>query len=230
MIKLMIDGIITDKILDWKSLNIKHGGYLLVICKKRYHKITCDIENSGYEIRDMILYLPNTMITVARKPLSEKTIIENVLKYGTSGINIDSCRIKLQENDSNYRLNAKNHNKTKGINICQKGMSTNANVSTSDKGYHNLKGRFPTNIILDGSEEIEKIFPYTKSGGFIRTKKDIVKSRVSFKTKTLEGTNKNTANSEGSASRFFYKAKTYQDLIKYLEILITPPKGKICII
>lgn len=33
-------------------------------------------------------------IVVARKPLSEKTVAENVLKWGTGGINIDGCRIE----------------------------------------------------------------------------------------------------------------------------------------
>lgn len=36
-------------------------------------------------------------IIVARKPLSEKTVAENVLKWGTGGINIDGCRIKHNE-------------------------------------------------------------------------------------------------------------------------------------
>jgi site-specific DNA-methyltransferase (adenine-specific) len=35
----------------------------------------------------------NEPICVARKPLSEKTIVENVLRWGTGGINIDGCRI-----------------------------------------------------------------------------------------------------------------------------------------
>ena len=36
-------------------------------------------------------------ICMARKPLSEKTIAENVLKHGTGGINIDDCRIGSEE-------------------------------------------------------------------------------------------------------------------------------------
>jgi hypothetical protein len=33
---------------------------------------------------------------MARKPLSEKTVAENVLKWGTGAINIDGCRISKQ--------------------------------------------------------------------------------------------------------------------------------------
>jgi len=34
---------------------------------------------------------------LARKPLSEKTIVDNVLKHGTGAINIDECRIPIDE-------------------------------------------------------------------------------------------------------------------------------------
>lgn len=36
-------------------------------------------------------------IVMARKPLSEKTIASNVLKYGTGGINIDTCRVESED-------------------------------------------------------------------------------------------------------------------------------------
>jgi hypothetical protein len=46
--------------------------------------------------------------TLCRKPLSEKTVAENVLKWGTGGINIDGCRslrsrrkeVRVKINDS----------------------------------------------------------------------------------------------------------------------------------
>jgi len=38
-------------------------------------------------------------IVVARKPLSEKNVALNVLKWGTGGLNIDECRIKYQSKD-----------------------------------------------------------------------------------------------------------------------------------
>ena len=41
-------------------------------------------------------------IIVARKPISEKTVAANVLKWGTGGINIDGCRVEYQsEEDKN---------------------------------------------------------------------------------------------------------------------------------
>ena len=207
----MIDGIITDKILDWKSLDIKPGGYLLVICKSNYHRITCNIENSGYEIRDMILYLPNTYITIARKPLSEKTVIENILKWGVGCININDCRIEVSKNDPNHR---KNSTKTKNLN----SMFNLGNV-TYGRGCKE-KGRFPANVIHSGNSN----FPLPHGAGYKREK--MVESRFNATSYHLSVVRQmNRYGDEGSASRFFYEAKIYQDLIKYLKILITPPNG-----
>jgi site-specific DNA-methyltransferase (adenine-specific) len=77
--------------------------------------------------------------TLARKPLSEKTIAANVLKHGTGGINIDGCRVGTEE-----RIN-------------QPG-STNPRTAMGDGWNKDAKptvsaGRFPANLIHDGSEE-----------------------------------------------------------------------------
>jgi hypothetical protein len=41
--------------------------------------------------------MENKSIVLARKPIEEKTITDNVLKYGTGGINIDGCRVSHNE-------------------------------------------------------------------------------------------------------------------------------------
>ena len=46
----------------------------------------------------------NEPICLARKPIEEKTITDNVLKYGTGGINIDGCRIDIKGKDLKNRL------------------------------------------------------------------------------------------------------------------------------
>jgi len=79
----------------------------------------------------------NEPIVVARKPISEKTIAENVLKWGTGGLNIDGCRIGTEE--------IKTHGKRKG-----QGVSLWSKY-TSPEGYEGgiHRGRFPANVILD---------------------------------------------------------------------------------
>jgi site-specific DNA-methyltransferase (adenine-specific) len=121
--------------------------------------------NSPYEGYGTALKPALEPITVARKPLSEKTVAQNVLKYGTGGINIDGCRV---ENT----------------------------------------GRFPANLIHDGSDEVVKLFPETGGGKFSKQ----TRSRKGF---MLSGSEDNIQEANapdnygdsGSASRFFYCAK-----------------------
>ena len=75
--------------------------------------------------------------TLARKPLSENTIAENVLKYGTGGINIDGCRVKTSDGGDRGRPP---HTPNK---IFGNGEGTNLTESE-----HNNLGRFPANLIL----------------------------------------------------------------------------------
>ena len=127
-------------------------------------------------------------ITVARKPLEEKTVAKNVLKYGTGGINIDASRIPTNPN-------AKNHNKTESVN--DYGYKVGAELQTQDDGYHNTKGRFPANLIHDGSEEVDGLFPNRKSDGSINAHKRFAEHH-DFAGHA----------DDGSAARFFYVPKT----------------------
>ena len=52
--------------------------------------------------------------TLVRKPLEEKTVAENVLKYGTGGINIDGCRIETDEKIANHFLTGGGFGRTTG--------------------------------------------------------------------------------------------------------------------
>jgi len=172
-------------------------------------------------------------IVVARKPISEKTIADNVLKWGTGGINIDDCRVG---NGGDYLV----HNAGSSASSI---LQWNSNEKQeSSKEYRSTQGRFPANLIFD--EEAGKMLDeqseittntrhmsYKRSGGeFI----DGIPSQPEkdwFKQET------------GGASRFFYCAKASKkergegnnhptvkplSLIKYLITLVTPPNG-ICL-
>ena len=80
-------------------------------------------------------------IVVARKPLSEKNVALNVLKWGTGGINIDECRIGTDKSDKNWRVNPSVRNKETEKHLY------------GDYGEHNTynlkeQGRFPANILF----------------------------------------------------------------------------------
>ena len=76
-------------------------------------------------------------ICMARKPLSEKTVAENCLKWGTGGINIDESRVGTEVIQSVG---------TKGKQKFQVGNNNPVEVL----GEHT--GRFPANLILSFPE------------------------------------------------------------------------------
>jgi len=165
------------------------------------------------------------LFTLCRKPLSEKTVAENVIKWGTGGINIDGCRV------GSDNITTQGGDKFKGEGIYNK-------YNTCKKTEH--IGRFPANLIHDGSEDVTKHFPNTKSKASMRgvgltgkTEKIYGKGNPDFNT--LRG-----HNDSGSASRFFYCAKASKAergesnnhptvkpiaLMEYLCKLITPIDG-----
>ncbi len=158
-------------------------------------------------------------ITVARKPLSEKTVAANVLKWGTGGINIDGCRVETGEY---IKAGAKTFNGNangwhglsekelivaynKGIKKTPDGRSVVETYKNylkqkeNKRGDYGTQGRFPANLIIDGSDEVEAGFPQTKSNGGGT-------SQTGFWNDGQEKRKINKGDS-GSASRFFYCAK-----------------------
>ena len=133
--------------------------------------------------------------TLCRKPLSEKTVAENVLKWGTGGINIDGCRVEYQSKEDSEK--AKNG-----------GGQAGGWMFRSDKPQrpHYDTGRFPANLIHDGSEEVVEKFPDTgKSGTAIRRNGNA--SKGIFPVSIKKGSQDVGFNDSGSAARFFYCAK-----------------------
>jgi site-specific DNA-methyltransferase (adenine-specific) len=132
-------------------------------------------------------------ICMARKPLSEKSISENVLKHGTGGINIDGSRIG-SEVRQNQQKNFANGNG---------GVYRESNSSKDE--FVDAEGRFPANIMFD--EEAGKILDeqsgVSKSSPRVAPKESI-KDPSSYNTGV--GGNSNL-NDKGGASRFFYCPK-----------------------
>lgn len=81
----------------------------------------------------------NEPICLARKPLSEKSIAENVLKWRTGGINVDGCRVGTETIISRPGMKVGNF----------QGVDSNSKKQ-NDLITEN-EGRFPANLILDES-------------------------------------------------------------------------------
>jgi hypothetical protein len=129
-------------------------------------------------------------ICMARKPLSEKTVAENCLKYGTGGINIDESRVGTEE------MKAQTSGKTSRA--YQSEETTTAGGIGEDK-----IGRFPANLIHDNSEEVRECFPETTT--WAGKRKEGYTGGSMF---GIGGCNDAPASS-GNASRFF-KSIIYQ--------------------
>lgn len=131
-------------------------------------------------------------ILLVRKPFKGSTT-NNVLEHGTGGLNIDACRV---ETEDKYQ-----------INTFDDGAKPFGDAVGEDfTSRTETKGRWPANIIHDGSQGVLELFPETKSGSH---KKGLYNSRSSNSMSGELGEyhqDVHTA-SEGSASRYFYCAK-----------------------
>ncbi len=87
-------------------------------------------------------------ITVARKPLIG-TVAENVLTHGTGAINVDACKVGTE---IRYNPPAGNTGGGNSLNLSAVGMPQGV-------AGRNTTGRWPANLIHDGSDEVVNSFP-----------------------------------------------------------------------
>jgi len=140
-------------------------------------------------------------IIIARKPL-EGNCVGNVLKHGTGGICIDKCRVETEDSLARDNTGMK-------VSPMNNGDGWNANSMVGLKAGEPNGGRFPANIIHDGSEEIDELFPETapsKSASRGNMKDIRNNSYNNGVDKRLDDSNTVRGHTDdgGSASRFFY--------------------------
>jgi site-specific DNA-methyltransferase (adenine-specific) len=171
-------------------------------------------------------------ICLARKPL-DGTVAANVLKHGVGAINIDACRVDGAGNKTFERASGDRS---------RENYRTGTTVGSAVKT--NL-GRWPANIVHDGSADVVEAFP-AKAGGYDK--------RVGIAPGTRPGGFGNVGHhrgasvpngalygDSGSAARFFYSAKADAqdrlgskhptvkpvDLMQWLCRMVTPKGGLI---
>jgi DNA modification methylase len=163
-------------------------------------------------------------VVVARKPLIG-TVAQNVLTHGTGGLNIDGCRIP--SGDALGRTYG-------GGNEIYGKYSMAKGTRTGDE----LTGRWPANLIHDGSDEVVGLFPQT--GASKASNRGSVKIFEQGEGQWIgQSTERGHNDNGGSAARFFYCPKASKkdregsthptikptDLMRYLCRLVTPPGG-----
>jgi len=244
---------------------LKPGGHLLAFAGTRtQHRMAVRIEDAGFEIRDMIAWvygsgfpksrnIANDMdgedgaawqgwgtalkpalepITVARKPLVG-TVAANVLEHGTGALNIDGCRVGDFQNTTPSGVDRRN------AALADAGYRPGA-YQMGAKVPDGPAGRWPANLIHDGSDEVVAGFP--DKAGASAPVRGTEASAASVGNVTGERARVPGAfhGDAGSAARFFYCAKASRadrgaknihptvkptDLMAYLCRLVTPPGG-----
>ena len=171
-------------------------------------------------------------IVVARKPLIG-TVATNVLTYGTGALNIDGSRVGTDDTRSPASKTAL-------------GVMNDDGWVAKEVMAGSESGRWPANVIHDGSEEVLEGFPNTK--GVVRkpTGKGILNPETGWNANSMIDTTVRGFADEGSAARFFYCAKASKSernaglenqnfhptvkpiaLMRYLVKLVTPPNGTV---
>jgi DNA modification methylase len=168
-------------------------------------------------------------ITVARKPF-KGNVAANVLEHGTGALNIDSCRVGTEP----VKLNSYKSHGAEGCTTLAEGGTHKGESYMSRESL----GRWPANLIHDGSDEVVALFPQTTSGAFNQSQRKAQNQKYGQFNGYSEP--KQYAGDTGSAARFFYCAKASKadrnegnthptvkptDLMRYLCRLVTPPGG-----
>lgn len=228
-----------------------------------YHRMACAIEDAGFEIRDSLMWIYGTgfpkshavdkgidkhfgaegwgtalkpafePIVLARKPLSEKTVAANVMRWRTGALNIDGCRI-----GTNVRKTISGGMGRKANPIY--GTFTNLETKT----FITTTGRWPANVLHDESAEVVGMFPDTHSAGAARAEPgggNTKQSKNGWGNIGKDHKGFRLGDAGGSAARFFYSAKASEAdrvdskhptvkpvaLMCWLARLVTPPGGTI---
>ncbi|MBZ9984956.1 site-specific DNA-methyltransferase [Mesorhizobium sp. BR-1-1-8] len=174
-------------------------------------------------------------ICLARKPLIG-TVAENVIEHGTGAINVDGCRVGTEETIVATR------------NYVAGGLEPGGLDRPGEKVYsvykQNDAGRWPANIVHDGSDQVLAGFPETgpskaSNRGLQHSGRHGGLADIGGNIKEGTNTQRGIDDNGGSAARFFYTAKADKldrigskhptvkpvDLMQWLVRMVTPPGG-----
>lgn len=170
-------------------------------------------------------------VAMARKPL-EGTVAANVLAHGTGGLNVDGCRVHGGPSAGGS---------ASGSTALGQGSGWNAHenrITEVDRSM--VAGRWPANLIHDGSDEVVGLFPESKGQQGVISGKEPSNKTSAIYGEYQQRNESEPRNDTGSAARFFYCAKTSKRergegnnhptvkpiaLMRYLCRLVTPPGG-----
>lgn len=226
---------------------LKPGGYLLAFGGTRtYHRMTCAIEDAGFEIRDSLHWIYGSGFPKSKaslKPAHEPIVLARKSARYSAPLNVDECRVGTQP-----RLNPPAGNKPGGA-----AYMMGITGMPQDVPPREAEGRWPPNILLDEDAAVAM----DKQTGILTSGTGAVKKSTGqgWQSSSMRGTESRpvgTPNIEygdsGGASRFFpvfkYQAKAPPrerpdidgirhptvkplKLMEWLVRLVTPPNGTV---
>lgn len=194
---------------------LKPGGYMLAMGGSRtYHRLACAVEDAGFEIRDCLMWMYGTGFPKGKgclKPAWEPILLARKPGPRVLGLGIDACRVPCE----GERLSGGSvstvadgwdrpwKHDPEAVAAC-KARSADA-VAKAEK-----LGRYPANVLHDGSDEVMEAFRAfgerrthaTGSGGAKTNGANNVYSKFGGEDK-----GRVYESSSGTAARFFYCAK-----------------------
>lgn len=205
---------------------LKPGAHLAAFGGTRtYHRLVCAIEDAGFEIRDQLAWVYGSgfpkshnqagpwegwgtalkpafePIVLARKPL-DGTVEENLRRWGVGALNIDACRVAPDDAAGSGREGEASAQRR----YADAGGTTFA-MTPGPRGG-DARGRWPANLVHDGSSEVVAAFP--PAAGQLRA---VTGDEDAAQTRAIYGQFKGRRppapprGDGGSVARFFYSAK-----------------------
>ena len=164
-------------------------------------------------------------ICVARKPLAKgNTVVDNVVEFGTGAINVDGCRVGTEL--------ITQHGRNEGFSGSMAGKNY-----AQESGTNPHSGRWPANLIHDGSPEVVELFPGDASASAARFYYCAKASKVD-RDDGLDGFYEHNVYSETACTpmrdqrgqctrRNPHPTVKPTSLMRYLVRLVTPPGGTV---
>jgi hypothetical protein len=232
---------------------LKPGGYMLCFGGTRtYHRLACAVEDAGFEIRDCLMWLYGTGFPKGKgtlKPAWEPILLARKPGKRVLPLGIDACRVPTDEKlgggaEKETRPDQKtNEGWTRPWMSDPAAQAAHAERVRANVAKAESLGRYPANVVHDGSDEVmeafeafgEKTTHATGPGGTTRGGRgNAFGEYAGNESPRVYGTE------TGTAARFFYCAKASKAergkgnthpcvkplaLMRWLVKLVTPEGG-----
>ncbi len=140
---------------------LKPGAFCLSFCSPQlYHRLAQGMEDAGLPIIDQIMWVTTTKmakanglkpchepIAVTQKPRSEKTVKENIAKWGVGRVNIEDTRVPWGKEPPKGWVANGHKRRHFGAHVLDKSRNTKGSGKVDGTVDANPRGRHPGNLI-----------------------------------------------------------------------------------